>query len=135
MVLTVKGKAAVIVQDAAAYQRLLDVAANADAGEGVPYGQKTRRACCPTDEPHFKRRFMINQARWTLSWARLHASLYMCEIATQSCHRCCCISARSSSDGIHPDDVPAASEPECELRRVADCHKNVTLIPANADKL
>jgi hypothetical protein len=36
---------------------------------------------------------------------------------------------------IHPDDVPAASEPEYELRRVADCHKNVTLIPANADKL
>jgi hypothetical protein len=36
---------------------------------------------------------------------------------------------------IHPDDVPAASEPEYELRRVADCHKNVTLIPANPDKL
>ena len=30
---------------------------------GTPYGQETRRARCPTYEPHFKRRFMINQAR------------------------------------------------------------------------
>jgi integrase len=29
-------------------------------------GQKTRRGRCPTHEPHFKRRFMINQARQTL---------------------------------------------------------------------
>jgi hypothetical protein len=29
----------------------------------MPYGQKTRRAHCLTHEPHFKRRFMINQAR------------------------------------------------------------------------
>jgi hypothetical protein len=32
-------------------------------GEANPYGQKTRRAHCPTHEPHFERRFMINQAR------------------------------------------------------------------------
>jgi prevent-host-death family protein len=35
VVLTVKGKAAAIVQDAEAYQRLLDIAAQADAGEGI----------------------------------------------------------------------------------------------------
>ncbi len=35
VVLTVKGKAAAIVQDAEAYQRLLDIAARADANEGI----------------------------------------------------------------------------------------------------
>ena len=35
VVLTVKGKAAAIVQDAEAYQRLLDIAAYADANEGI----------------------------------------------------------------------------------------------------
>jgi prevent-host-death family protein len=38
LVLTVKGKAAAIVQDAEAYQRLLDIAAQADAGEGIRHG-------------------------------------------------------------------------------------------------
>jgi prevent-host-death family protein len=38
VVLTVKGKAAAIVQDAEAYQRLLDVAAAADAAEGIRQG-------------------------------------------------------------------------------------------------
>jgi PHD/YefM family antitoxin component YafN of YafNO toxin-antitoxin module len=38
MVLTVNGKAAVVVQDAEAYQRLLDIAAGADAVEGVRQG-------------------------------------------------------------------------------------------------
>jgi prevent-host-death family protein len=38
VVLTVKGKAAAIVQDAAAYQRLLDIAATADAREGIRQG-------------------------------------------------------------------------------------------------
>ena len=38
VVLTVKGKAAAVVQDAAAYQRLLDIAAHADAGEGIRQG-------------------------------------------------------------------------------------------------
>lgn len=38
VILTVKGKAAAIVQDAAAYQRLLDVAAQADATEGIRQG-------------------------------------------------------------------------------------------------
>jgi PHD/YefM family antitoxin component YafN of YafNO toxin-antitoxin module len=38
MVLTVNGKAAAVVQDAGAYQRLLDIAAQADAGEGIRQG-------------------------------------------------------------------------------------------------
>ena len=36
--LTVKGNAAAIVQDAEAYQRLLDEAAQADAEEGIRQG-------------------------------------------------------------------------------------------------
>jgi prevent-host-death family protein len=38
MVLTVNGKAAAVVQDAEAYQRLLDLAAQADAREGIRQG-------------------------------------------------------------------------------------------------
>ena len=38
LVLTVKGKAAAVVQDAAAYQRLLDIASHADAREGIRQG-------------------------------------------------------------------------------------------------
>ncbi len=38
VVLTVKGKAAAVVQDAAAYQRLLDIAARAEAEEGIRQG-------------------------------------------------------------------------------------------------
>jgi prevent-host-death family protein len=38
VVLTVKGKAAAIVQDAAAYQRLLDIAARADVYEAIRQG-------------------------------------------------------------------------------------------------
>jgi PHD/YefM family antitoxin component YafN of YafNO toxin-antitoxin module len=38
MVLTVNGKAAAVVQDPEAYQRLLDIAAQADAGEGIRQG-------------------------------------------------------------------------------------------------
>ena len=38
VVLTVKGKAAAIVQDAEAYQRLLDIAARVDAEEGIRQG-------------------------------------------------------------------------------------------------
>jgi prevent-host-death family protein len=43
VVLTVKGKAAAIVQDAEAYQRLLDIAAQADAGEGIRQGLEDLR--------------------------------------------------------------------------------------------
>ncbi len=38
VVLTVKGKAAAIVQDAGAYQRLLDIAAQANTEEGIRQG-------------------------------------------------------------------------------------------------
>ena len=38
VVLTVKGKAAAIVQDADAYQRLLDIAAMADVNEAIRQG-------------------------------------------------------------------------------------------------
>ena len=38
VVLTVRGKAAAIVQDAEAYQRLLDIAAPADVREGIRQG-------------------------------------------------------------------------------------------------
>jgi prevent-host-death family protein len=38
IVLTVNGKAAAVVQDAEAYQRLLDIAARADAAEGIRQG-------------------------------------------------------------------------------------------------
>jgi prevent-host-death family protein len=38
VVLTVNGKAAAVVQDAEAYQRLLDIAAAADSREGIRQG-------------------------------------------------------------------------------------------------
>ena len=38
VVLTVNGKAAAVVQDAEAYQRLLDITASADAEEGIRQG-------------------------------------------------------------------------------------------------
>ena len=44
MVLTVNGKAAAVVQDAAAYQRLLDIAAQADALEGIRQGRDDVRS-------------------------------------------------------------------------------------------
>jgi prevent-host-death family protein len=43
MVLTVNGKAAAVVQDAEAYQRLLDIAAQADANEGIRQGLEDAR--------------------------------------------------------------------------------------------
>jgi len=43
VVITVKGKAAAIVQDAEAYQRLLDIAARADAEEGIRQGLQDAR--------------------------------------------------------------------------------------------
>jgi prevent-host-death family protein len=43
VVLTVNGRAAAVVQDAAAYQRLLDLAARADAHEGIRQGLEDSR--------------------------------------------------------------------------------------------
>jgi PHD/YefM family antitoxin component YafN of YafNO toxin-antitoxin module len=40
MVLTVNGKAAAVVQDAEAYQHLLDLAAEASAAEGIRQGRE-----------------------------------------------------------------------------------------------
>jgi prevent-host-death family protein len=40
LVLTVNGKATAVVQDAEAYQRLLDIAAQADAVEGIRQGRE-----------------------------------------------------------------------------------------------
>jgi len=39
VVLTVKGRAAAVVQDAAAYQKLLDIAARADVYEAIRQGR------------------------------------------------------------------------------------------------
>lgn len=43
IVLTINGRAAAIVQDAEAYQRLLDIAARADAEEGIRQGLEDAR--------------------------------------------------------------------------------------------
>ena len=43
LVLTVKGRAAAVVQDAEGYQRLLDIAARADAVEGIRQGLEEAR--------------------------------------------------------------------------------------------
>jgi prevent-host-death family protein len=43
VILTVKGKAAAIVQDAEAYQHLLDIAARADSHEGIRQGLEEAR--------------------------------------------------------------------------------------------
>jgi prevent-host-death family protein len=43
VVLTVNGKAAAVVQDAQAYQRLLDIAAQADAEEGIRQGLESAK--------------------------------------------------------------------------------------------
>jgi prevent-host-death family protein len=44
VILTVNGKAAAVVQDAEAYQRLLDLAAKADAAEGIRQGLEDMQA-------------------------------------------------------------------------------------------
>jgi prevent-host-death family protein len=43
VILTVNGKAAAVVQDAVAYQRLLDLAAEASAAEGIRQGLEDLR--------------------------------------------------------------------------------------------
>jgi prevent-host-death family protein len=68
VVLTVNGKAAAVVQDAEAYQRLLDVAASADAGEGIRQGQRTQG------------KGESNQSRQRSDW-RVSASATSCHCA------------------------------------------------------
>jgi prevent-host-death family protein len=53
VVLTVKGKAEAIVQDAGAYQRLLDIAARADAREGIRQGLDESRQGLGRDAEQF----------------------------------------------------------------------------------
>lgn len=43
MLLTVRGKGAAVIQDAEAYQRLLNIAARADAEEGIRQGLEDSR--------------------------------------------------------------------------------------------
>ena len=43
VILTAKGKAAAVIQDAESYQRLLDIAARADAAEGIRQGLQEAR--------------------------------------------------------------------------------------------
>jgi prevent-host-death family protein len=52
VLITVKGKAAAIVQDAVAYQQLLDIAARADAHEGIRQGleQSKQGQGCDAEE-------------------------------------------------------------------------------------
>ena len=44
VILTVNGRAAAVVQDATSYQRLLDIAAQADAREGIRQGLEEMRS-------------------------------------------------------------------------------------------
>ena len=61
VVLTVKGKAAAIVQDAEAYQRLLDIAARADAYEGIRQGLQQAKSGEGRDAEEFFAEFEATQ--------------------------------------------------------------------------
>jgi len=61
VVLTVKGKAEAIVQDAAAYQRLLDIAARADAREGMRQGLEQARKGEGRDAEEFFAEFEVER--------------------------------------------------------------------------
>lgn len=60
VVLTVKGKAQAVVQDAGAYQRLLDIAALADAREGIRQGLEDARQGRGRDAEEFFAEFRAN---------------------------------------------------------------------------
>jgi prevent-host-death family protein len=64
VVLTVKGRAAAVVQDAGAYQRLLDMAAAADAREGIRQGLEDARKGRTRSAREFFKEF---EARYGLS--------------------------------------------------------------------
>jgi prevent-host-death family protein len=59
VVLTIKGKAAAIVQDAEAYQRLLDIAARADAEEGIRQGLQNAKEGKTRPAREFFRQFEV----------------------------------------------------------------------------
>ena len=58
VVLTVNGKAAAVVQDAEAYQRLLDIAARADAEEGIRQGLDDVAHVVPARQERYLTRFV-----------------------------------------------------------------------------
>lgn len=53
LILTVNGKAAAVVQDAEAYQRLLDIAARAEAEEGIRQGLEDAKSGRTRSARHF----------------------------------------------------------------------------------
>ena len=59
MVLTVNGRAAAVVQDAEAYQRLLDIAARADAYEGIRQGLEQAQQSKGRDAEEFFAEFEV----------------------------------------------------------------------------
>jgi len=59
MVLTVNGRAAAVVQDAEAYQHLLDVAARAEEGEGIRQGLEDAKTGRSHPAREFFREFEI----------------------------------------------------------------------------
>jgi prevent-host-death family protein len=62
VVLTVNGKAAVVVQDAETYQRLLDIAAGANAEEGLRQGLDDAASVAPARQKRYLTRFATNRA-------------------------------------------------------------------------
>jgi PHD/YefM family antitoxin component YafN of YafNO toxin-antitoxin module len=62
VVLTVKGKAQAVVQDAEAYQRLLDIAALADAREGIRQGLEQSKRGRVRDAEEFFAEFRDKQS-------------------------------------------------------------------------
>ena len=64
VVLTVRGRAAAVVQDAEAYQRLLDMAAASDAREGIRQGLEDARKRRTRPAREFFKEF---EARYGLS--------------------------------------------------------------------
>ena len=71
VVLTVNGKAAAVVQDAEAYQRLLDIAARADADEGIRQGLGR---CSPWPHPASEGVFRrVRSQKWHTSLRSLPA--------------------------------------------------------------
>jgi len=59
VVLTVKGRAEAIVQDAGAYQRLLDIAARADVLEGIRQGLEESKKGSGRDADEFFAEFEV----------------------------------------------------------------------------
>src|SRR5208282_1393439 len=72
LVLTINGKAEAVVQDAEAYQRLLDIAAQADAIEGIRQGTEDmkKRRVRPAREALEMFRSNVSSARRCREWPR-----------------------------------------------------------------